>query len=378
MLQPNMKWGTVNDATGENKVFQILEVPENPNSTDTMPHFPFGGTGYNSEAVRLLMLRVSHYHLYKTILVQLGVSKLIHAGFKHTEFGHEEFGRQFVVSGPPGIGKSVMLNLIWYVALFEFGMDVICHMPRNDIDLYRNGSGTVERLDENGAKVMLLKWNTVYLFDSDEKGELSPIYSLMNKATNVITTSPKISHNCVNLVKHDCMPKDICVIPLWSYAWSYNEIITGLNTLGFTEVRSISKAVQGSFRYALKAVTDPVAFHDAILKDNLTSVISLVTKTKLKIPSKEVIVDMITTGTLQCQPFHSIETQQAPEFEKNVSLTILGYLKDLKTEPVQELPELINVLKNAKEPKTVKAFAKGQQTARQYHSYFSLKKEWQS
>ena len=76
-----MKWGTVKDVTGKIELFHTLEVPKIPDSTGIMPQFPFRGKGHN-EPVRLLMLRVSHYHLYKTILVQMAVSKLIHAGCK--------------------------------------------------------------------------------------------------------------------------------------------------------------------------------------------------------------------------------------------------------------------------------------------------------
>ena len=165
-VQPKMKFvqDAVKDAA---RLFHILEVPKSLESPDIRPTFPFRGKGHDI-SIRQLLLRESHYDLYKIILVQLGVSKLIHAGCPYTDFGYEEFGKKFVVRGPPGTGKSIMLNLIWYVALFELGMDVICHMPNNDIYLYRNGSGTVELLDRAGAKSMLKKWNTVYLFDPDE------------------------------------------------------------------------------------------------------------------------------------------------------------------------------------------------------------------
>jgi len=372
-VQPEMKFvqDAVKDAA---RLFHILEVPKSPGIG---PTFPFRGKGY-STSVRELLLRESHYDLYKIILVQLGVSKLIHAGCPYTDFGHEDVGKKFVVRGPPGTGKSVMLNLIWYVALFELGMDVICHMPDDVIYLYRNGSSTVEILDKAGAENMLLKWNTVYLFDPDDKGAFEPIYKVEFKATSVIATSPNI-HHYRNLLKSNIhFPSDASIVPLWSYAWTPQEITTGLKLLDLAEVESASSAVLGNFRFALNAATNPGLFNETTATELLQRVIARMSTDDLEqlgtAPSANALAEMFTTGAFLSafRLSHSIVTQQAPELPKDASPTILGYRTELGKEPVRTLPMLIEVLKNAKVPQTVTAFDSAVMTARLYHSNFSV------
>lgn len=94
-----------------------------------------------------------------------------------------------------------------------------------------------------------------------------------------------------------------------------------------------------------------------------------------KFPSANALVGMFTSGEFRCgfRLSHALVTQEAPQFALNVSPEISKYLEDLKSEPVQDLPQLIKQLKNVKEPETVKAFAVGQMTARLYHSSYSLR-----
>ena len=372
-VQPEMKF--VKDAT---ELFHILEVPKNLTSPDIGPTFPFCGKGYRLD-VRQLLLRESHYDLYKMILLQLGVCKLFHAGYREENL-EDKLGKKFIVCGPPGTGKSVMLNLIWYVARFELGMDVICHMPNNAIYLYPHGSGTVELLDMAGAKNLLGKCNTVYLFDPDDKGAFEPIYNMRQTGTSVIATSPNIQHYRNFLKSNLHLPKEPSVVPVWSYAWTPQEITAGLELLGYAEVKSASNATLGNFRFALNAATHPNLYNEATATDKLQDEIGSMSADDLEqfvnVPSANALAEMFTTGSVLSafRLSHSIVTQQAPELATNASKTIAGYRAELEQEPVRTLPELIEVLKNAnvEVPTTVTYFTRAMETARLYHSKFSI------
>ena len=151
-----------------------------------------------------------------------------------------------------------MLNLLWYVARFELGMDVLCHNAGDGVYLYAHNSDTVMTLKPDDAKRWLRKQNTVYLFDPNE-GDILPLYHESYIATSVIATSPDVRHYR-NISKGvEDFPKDGNVIDLWSYAWTYEEIDEGLRLLGkkrladLPKVDKLVKLFAGSFHVALKA-----------------------------------------------------------------------------------------------------------------------------
>ena len=148
--------------------------------------------------------------------------------------------------------------------------------------------------------------------------------------------------------------------------------------MGFAEVKSASSATLGNFRFALKAAINPNSFNEKTATEQLQNVIVKMSTDDLDrlgtVPSANALAEMFITGSfLSAFRFsHSIITQQAPELAKDASPTILGYRTELDKEPVRTLPKLIEVLKNAKVPATVKAFESAVMTARLYHSNFSV------
>ena len=150
--------------------------------------------------------------------------------------------------GPPSTGKSVMLNLFWYVAFFELGMNVICHKAGSYIHLYRPGSDTVERVDPDSVSDLLTNWNVVYLFNPSD-GEVQPFFDETHKATSIIATSPNAKHYANILPHADHLPKDLSIIPMWSYAWTDEEIAAGFPVLDAKvspEVEKEFSAVKGN------------------------------------------------------------------------------------------------------------------------------------
>ena len=237
-----MKW-----STDESGLFHTLAAPDITSSNGTRAKFPFGGKG-DFENVRILMLRVSHNQLYKLILAHICATKVS---------GNDK-GRTFLVRGPPGTGKSVMLNLIWYVSLFELGMNVICHKSGEFLHLYRDDDETKKKtvsMLTNGVEV--LDWmsepNTVYLFDPNE-GDAQPVYGDDSRGINVIASSPNAKHYECLLKSADSAPKSATIMPLWSYAWTHDEIIAGLKILRKSisdVVKKASEAVFGNFHLRL-------------------------------------------------------------------------------------------------------------------------------
>ena len=165
--------------------FTILEAPSIKDSGGHVARFPFSGKGpdYTEDDVHKLFLRKSHNGLYHLILTHLFARSVGHPGFQPV----------FLVRGPPGTGKSVMLNLVWYVAYFELKMNVICHKSSGEIHLYSPSSDTITPLSETDVKGRLIDKNTVYLFDPDEYFS-KPIFHDKVRATSVIATSPNVKH----------------------------------------------------------------------------------------------------------------------------------------------------------------------------------------
>ena len=241
-----MKWGT--DASG---LFHTLAAPDITSIHGNLAKFPFGGK-CDHDNVRILMLRVSHTQLYKLILTHICATKV----------SRNDKGKTFLVRGPPGTGKSVMLNLIWYVALFELGVNVICHMGDGDIHLYHDDKKkkktkkTVSMLTRDGVRHCMDEPNTVYLFDPNE-ANAQPVYNDNSRGVNVIATSPHVKHYECIMKSADSIPKSLTTIPLWSYAWTHDEIIAGLKILGkpvSDVVKMASETVFGNFRFALHVV----------------------------------------------------------------------------------------------------------------------------
>ena len=239
-----MQW-----VTDESGLFHTLAAPDIKSSNGTRAMFPFGGKG-DHDSVRILMLRVSHNQLYKLILTHICATKV----------SSNDKGKTFLVRGPPGTGKSVMLNLIWYVAIFELGMNVICHMGDGDIHLYHDDDKTKKKivsiLDRDGVRYSMVEPNTVYLFDPNE-ANAQPVYNDNSRGINVIATSPHVKHYECIMKSADSTPKSLTTIPLWSYAWTHEEIIAGLKILGkpvSDVVKMASETVFGNFRFALHVV----------------------------------------------------------------------------------------------------------------------------
>lgn len=225
------------------KYFHILDAPKGA-------FFPFGGgESPNDAPVQRLLLRKSHNGLYSLLLAQLRARKAGQAGA----------GRTFLVRGPPGTGKSAMLNLVWYIARFKLGMNVICHYPNNDVHLYcanDDAYNPVEKLrGQDEAKCWMLKEDTVYLFDSGKNGN-APIYTATGKAISVLTTAPYVGHYrvvCQTAVGGIACDKR--VHPLWSFAWETAEIteaFTLLRKVYSPLVGEVVARVKGDFRFALE------------------------------------------------------------------------------------------------------------------------------
>ena len=241
--QPHMSW---NQDTS--KEFIILEAPSILDSGGHVARFPFSGKGldYSENEVHKLLLRKSHTGLYHLILTHLFARAVGHVGVEPV----------FLVRGPPGTGKSVMLNLVWYVAYFELKMNVICHNSSGEIHLYSPGND-VTPLSKKDVKGWLRDKSTVYLFDPDEYFS-KPVFHDETQATTVIATSPNVKHYRNVLSSINAIPKFPGILPLWSYGWTEDEIKEGLRLLGKKVTQSVEDvipAVVGNFRVALQTAT---------------------------------------------------------------------------------------------------------------------------
>lgn len=153
-----------------------------------------------------------------------------------------------------------MLNFVWYVARFKLNMDVVCHFLDDTLHLYpstdNTSTDTVELLDKKDVKPWLTKKNAVYLFDSGEDNG-RPLYAPANEATSMIATSPYLKHYSNVCPTVSCtFTNDPNVVPLWYYAWSYEEIVDAFPLLRqvytLDAAESLSAYVNGNFRYALQ------------------------------------------------------------------------------------------------------------------------------
>ena len=203
------------------KDFTILEAPSITGSGGHLARFPFSGKGpdYTEQDVHKLFLRKSHNGLYHLIVTHLFARTVDQAGVEPV----------FLVRGPPGTGKSVMLNLVWYVAYFELKMNVICHKSSGHIHLYSPGRD-VTQLSKEEVEDWLLDKSTVYLFDPDEYTS-TPIFYEDARATSVIASSPNVKHYQNVLPRINAIPKFAGLLPLWSYGWTKDEIKEGLRLL---------------------------------------------------------------------------------------------------------------------------------------------------
>ena len=303
------------------KDFTILEAPSITDSGGHRALFPFNGKGldYTENEVHKLLLRKSHNGLYHLILTHLFARTVGHPGFQPV----------FLVRGPPGTGKSVMLNLVWYVAFFELKMNVICHNSAGHIHLYSPGRD-VTQLSKKDVKDWLLDESTVYLFDPDERTS-TPVFHDDIKATSVIATSPNVKHYDNLLPRIHAIPKFPGILPLWSYGWTKDEIKKGLLLLGkdVTEmVKDVIPAVVGNFRVALQTapsrtledVKDPIfSAHKAyeLLSAAITGMSSDDFQRLGSVKSADYLTELLYTSDAKqkFQLSHSIVTQMAPKLD---------------------------------------------------------------
>ena len=352
--QAAMQW-----VTDESGLFHTLAAPDITSSNGTRAKFPFGGKD-DFDNVRVLMLRVSHNQLYKLMLANICATKV----------SRNDKGRTFLLRGPPGTGKSVMLNLIWYVSLFELGMNVICHKGGGVMHMYRDDKKTVSMLTH---KWEVLDWmsepNTVYLFDPNETST-QPVYGDDSRGINVIASSPNLKHYECILKSASSSPKSATIMPVWSYAWTHDEIVAGLNILRkpVTDgVKKASKAVFGDFRFALQAASGLVT-EDSATKA-LSGVIDKITAEHFDMLQRYAhynvaFADLLCTNGIpgSFQLSHTIVTQQA--------------LTTFKAEEPLDLPAVIHECKKTqtKEDATslLKAWEKSLDATRSFHMEFQL------
>ena len=360
--QPQMSW---NQDTS--KDFIILEAPSILDSGGHVARFPFSGKGldYSENEVHKLLLRKSHTGLYHLILTHLFARAVGHVGVEPV----------FLVRGPPGTGKSVMLNLVWYVAYFELKMNVICHNSSGEIHLYSPGND-VTPLSKKDVKGWLRDKSTVYLFDPDEYFS-KPVFHDETQATTVIATSPNVKHYRNVLSSINAIPKFPGILPLWSYGWTEDEIKGGLRLLGKKVTQSVEDvipAVVGNFRVALQTATHrrvlehrkDTIFSARQANELLSSAITKMDSDELErlgsVKSANNLTEILFSSNAKdkFQLSHSIVTQMAPEPESEpepdapeVDDSVVPQMAPRPNAPeLDGIPELIKKFKKVKEEAT--------------------------
>lgn len=308
--------------------FHTLDAPKGA-------FFPFSGTGPNDAFIERLLLRKSHNGLYKGLVTHLSTRKV----------DRSVPGTTFIVRGPPGTGKSAMLNLLWYIARFKLNMNVICHFPNNDIHHYAASTDdsdsflpdSVEALDRDEVKLKLAHENTLYLFDSSCDNGL-PVHGATAAATTVISTPPYLERYS-NICKSATDSAVANFVPLWSYAWKTEEIEEAFEltkTFYSPKVDDAVEHAKGDFKFALEAACgdQSEATVRTRLKDAITAIDALALSKLSSVSSVNNIIHVLydnkTVSTSAFKLSHAIWTIEPSSSEPPIAWSPQVWLSNCK------------------------------------------------